>query len=126
MNTSFEIEYYYRSQHPEHLDLLRIVEQASARARREGLAVHLRLINCDDPTATCPERIMALPCVRRIRPGPERLIVGSLGTCDEVAQSVGFPQSGANRSAEGLDVFRGLPGVVDISNESKDQPRVDL
>src|SRR5688572_3332661 len=126
MNTSFEIEYYYKSQQPDHLQLLRIVEQTVAKARRGGLAVTLRLINCDDPTASWPERVIAIPCVRRVLPGPERLIVGSLGTREEVEQAIGFPQSRLNRCAEGLDIFRGLPGEMETSNKSNQQPKVDL
>ena len=110
MNATFEIEYYFRSQHPEHLDYLRVVEQTVSNARRNGVAVMLRTINCDEPAAVWPERVIALPCVRRVQPGPERMIVSIAGNCQDLEQALGLPKSRIWENAVGLDVFRGLPG----------------
>ena len=110
MNATFEIEYYFRSQQPQHREFLRVVEKTISNARRNGVAVTLHAINCDEPLAVWPERVIALPCVRRVRPGPERMIVSVAGNSDDLEEALGLPKSRIWENAIGLDVFRGLPG----------------
>ena len=113
-NGLFEIEFFYANHEPQHLELLCVLEETVTRMRKAGIVVVLKLMEFDTRSGEWPDdwlkRVIALPCIRRLRPSPERLIIARLRSCEEIAQALGFPILGTRR-AIGLDVYRGLPGV---------------
>jgi len=114
----FEIEFFYAGQEPEHITLLHLLEETVAEARKAGAVVLLSTFNCDDPLAEWPERAIALPCLRRLRPFPERMIIARLRSREEIVDALGLPELGDSRPI-GLDVFCGFPGAESRRSERR-------
>ena len=109
---SFLVHFYYTSQDPRHIQQIHLLERVVSEARRGGVSILLTFINCDDPfEPPCPH-IPSLPCLRRISPRPERLIVAPLDTFADISSALGLPSHLQNISVIGLDVFQGNPGAT--------------
>jgi hypothetical protein len=110
MSTKFiEAEFYYRSGSVEHLRMLQLLEAGVAAARVEGIEITLAMINCDEKNVTLPSDIPTLPCLRRILPTPERLLLGAIRTEDEFRIMLGLPKSRLNCDT---DRFSGWTGAT--------------
>jgi hypothetical protein len=78
MKNFFEIEFYYRSSDAEQLRQLRVIEGALSAVSKNTYA--FRKIDMDSEFVSLPEGIPGLPCLRRLSPAPERVILGPLKT----------------------------------------------
>jgi hypothetical protein len=110
MNTQFHIEFYYSSQNPDQLKILHCIEHVIHGSFRAGVGISFSFFNCDDQKVLVPSHIPGIPCLRRLFPKAERLILGPLGTFFEIASAIGLPTHLNAFSAVGLDMFQGLPG----------------
>ena len=112
---NLEVEFFYKSQNPAHIQILHLLERVIHESRRVGIATALRLINCDDPSETIAPNVPSLPCVRRVLPKPERLILAPLNTFADIASALGLQGRINQLSAVGLDIFQGNPGQITAS-----------
>lgn len=76
MKNFFEIEFYYRSSDAEQLRQLRVIEAALSAVSANTYA--FRRVDMDSDFVPLPEGIPGLPCLRRVSPAPERVILGPL------------------------------------------------
>lgn len=113
---NFLIEFYYTSKDPRHLQQLHLVERVVHEARRDGSSVLLTFINCDDPLEPPCPHIPSLPCLRRISPRPERLILAPLDTFGDISRALGLPSHLHSISGLDLDLFQGNPGSIPPSS----------
>jgi hypothetical protein len=109
---NIDLEFYYHSQNPAHIQILHLLERVAREANCSGLSIPiaLRLINCDDPSEIVPSHIPAVPCLRRVFPKPERLILAPLATFADIASAIGLPAHIHKLNTFGLDIFQGHPG----------------
>ncbi|MGZ8921490.1 MAG: hypothetical protein ACXW3L_10920, partial [Limisphaerales bacterium] len=80
MNNHFEIEFYYRSTIRDQVRALQLLEATIAKAARAGVHLSAQKFDADAENFKIPEGIPTLPCLRRVSPVPERIIVGQLRT----------------------------------------------
>ena len=104
-----EAQFYYRLSSVEHLRMLQIVGAAVSAARMEGVEITLAAVNCDEKHVTLPSDIPALPCLRRVYPAPERLLLGAIRTEDEFRILMGLQKSKLNPDT---DRFSGWTGAL--------------
>jgi hypothetical protein len=88
MKKYFEIEFFYRSSDLEHLRQLRLLETALLGVPE--YTVNFRKTDVDSSFVPLPEGIPGLPCIRRIAPTPERIILGILKTETDVWTVLGM------------------------------------
>ena len=88
MKKHFEIEFFYCSSDLEHLRQLRLLESAFIAA--PDYTVTFRKTELDCGFVPLPDGIPGLPCIRRIAPPPERIILGILKTEAEVWTVLGM------------------------------------
>lgn len=108
MNKIFEVEFYYRSNLPEDIRMLRMV-QATLGALK-GMQIDLRLIDVDRVDTTMPEGIPAVPCLRRIAPTPERVILGMINSPEDIHTVLGIPKTIASIDTDRFNGWTGLRG----------------
>lgn len=92
MNNNFEIEFYYRSSIRDQVRALQLLETTIAKAGLAGIHLTARRIDADAAESSVPPGIPALPCLRRVAPVPERIIVGQLKTAEDICTVLGLPQ----------------------------------
>ena len=92
MNNNFEIEFYYRSTIRDQVRALQLLEATIAKAAFAGINLTARRIDADADDGNVPAGIPALPCLRRVAPTPERIIVGQLRTAEDICTVLGLPQ----------------------------------
>ena len=102
MKKHFEVEFFYRSSDQEHLRQLRLLESAFSAA--PDYTITFRKTDLDSGFVPLPEGIPGLPCIRRISPTPERIILGILKTDEEVWTVLGMTPI---RAALDTDRFTG-------------------
>ena len=108
MKNYFELEFYYRSSAIDQLRALHLLESSIAGVGVSGAEINLRKIDLDSFVEVIPEGIPALPCLRRITPTPERLIVGPLKSREDVCTVLGLPQPVLAIETERFNGWTGL------------------
>lgn len=91
MNNNFEIEFYYRSTIRDQVRALQLLEATIAKAANDGIHLSAIKFDADEENFKIPEGIPALPCLRRVSPVPERIIVGQLKTAEDICTVLGLP-----------------------------------
>ncbi|MGZ8939785.1 MAG: hypothetical protein ACXW32_11290, partial [Limisphaerales bacterium] len=67
-------------------------EATIAKAASAGVHLSAQKFDADAENFKIPEGIPALPCLRRVSPVPERIIVGQLRTAEDICTVLGLPQ----------------------------------
>ncbi len=102
MKKHFQIEFFYRSSDLEHLRQLRLLESAFIAA--PDYTVTFCKTDLDSCFVPLPEGIPGVPCIRRICPTPERVILALLKTEAEVWTVLGMSP---NKAPLDTDRFTG-------------------
>jgi hypothetical protein len=92
MNKNFEIEFYYRSTIRDQIRALELLEATIVKAEAAGIQLITRKVDADAANISIPDGIPALPCLRRVSPTPERIIVGQLKTAEDICTVLGLPR----------------------------------
>ena len=98
--TYFEAEYYYHSRNAEQAATLRLLEACVETCKKDGVQIDLKATDCDSAYAEVPSDIPALPCLRRMSPAPERILIGPIRDEAEVRILLGIQGNGRARGAE--------------------------
>lgn len=91
MKKAFEIVCYFRSSSPDHRESMRLVREAMAQIAESSVTVTMKEVDADE--SALPEEIAALPCLHRLAPAPERMVIGMFENVEQVLRSVGFKKA---------------------------------